>query len=65
LDRPQLDFKYLAKNCSFFNAAIMDVSMVFWSESLVPERGSLDLGLPSSKNSSSAEDFDLVVPLAK
>ena len=58
-------FKYLAKYSSSLMAAMMALSTTFWSAAFDSGNGSFSLGLPSAKNSSSAEVRPLTAALAK
>ena len=55
MERPKEEERYLARFSVFLTAARMDLSTSFWSDVRASGRGSRSLGLPSAKNSSSAD----------
>jgi hypothetical protein len=64
-DRPQLDLRYLARFSVFATAAMTALSTDFWSAAFDSGNASFVLGLPSAKNSSSAEPLDFFDALPK
>ena len=56
---------YFSKYSVFLMAAMTAPSTAFWSAALDSGKGVFSLGLPSEKNSSSAERGPLVAGLAK
>lgn len=65
LERPQLALRYFERFSVFLIEVSRALSTSFWSAALEAAMGSLALGLPSSKNSSSAELADFVEGFAK
>jgi hypothetical protein len=65
LERPQLALRYFERFSVFLIEARRALSTSFWSAALEAGIGSLALGWPSSKNSSSAELVDLTEGFAK
>jgi hypothetical protein len=57
--------RYFVKVSVFLSEAMMALSISFWSVDLAWGKGSFSLGLPSEKNSSSAELGPLVAAFAK
>ena len=55
MESPQLAFRYLAKFSVFLIDSMIALSTSFWSADLASGNASFSLGLPSEKNSSSAE----------